>query len=366
MILDRDGGPRDRLEFQPEAWAEEAGVDREQLHAALGGLEERGFLTYRPAERVGGVELLREGETLQLDEARMRERRSREFTKLDRMNDYPASACRRRYIVEYFGEQAPFECCGTCDACREGSSTHNEPRPLSSEEETVVLKLLSCVGRMERHSSRTGFSVDLIAKTVLGSSEEKIVQFGFNTLSTWGILGPRQADRRGGAWTTGEIADLLTALADAGCVSATYVTRSVSGRERTYKEVALTERGWQVIRREVDDLRMVFPHARKLERPKIADPLTPGIPGELLALLREVRSQLAEEHGVPAYVVAPNRTLDDMALLRPTSRRAMLTVHGMGEQRFARYGAPFVEAIRVWSESRPPVPSPPTVIRRRP
>ena len=373
MILDRDAGPGDRLEFQPEAWAEEAAVDRDQLNAALGGLEERGFLTYRPADRVGGVEMLRLGEPLQLDETRMRERRSREFAKLDQMNDYPSVNCRRRYIVEYFGEKAPFERCGTCDGCREGSTTREEPRLLSGDEETVVLKLLSCIGRMERHAGRAGFSLDLVAKTVLGSSEEKIVQFGFHALSTWGILGPKQAERRGGAWTTGEIADLLMALAEAGCVSANYVTRSISGRERTYKEVALVERGWQVIRREVDDLRMVFPHARKLARPKVSDPVTAGISGELLALLREVRSQLAEEHSVPAYVVAPNRTLDDMALIRPTSRKAMLSVHGMGEQRFARYGAPFVEAIRVWGERRGtdrPVPDArsgnplPTLIRR--
>ncbi len=353
MVLDRHAGPGDHLEFQPEAWAEEAGVDREQLHAALGGLEERGYLVYRPADRIGGVELLRVDDVLELNETRMRERRSREFAKLDRMNDYPAATCRRRYIVEYFGEKAPFEQCGTCDACREGAPMRNEPRPLSPEQETVVLKLLSCIGRMERHRGRAGFSADLIAKTAMGSREDKVVQFGFDTLSTWGILGPREGERRPVAWTVGEIADLLQALADAGCVTADYVTRSIGGRERTYREVALTERGWGVVRREVNDLRLVFPHARKLERPRVASTSTPGVPGELLALLRDVRSQLAEQHAVPAYVIAPNRTLDEMAAVRPLTRRAMLTVHGMGEQRFARYGAPFLDALRAWSQSAP-------------
>jgi ATP-dependent DNA helicase RecQ len=67
-------------------------------------------------------------------------------------------------------------------------------------------------------------------------------------------------------------------------------------------------------------------------------------------LLKELRHQLAEEDGVPAYVIPPNRTLDEMALLRPTSRRAMLEVHGMGEQRFKRYGKPFVDLIRAWNQ----------------
>jgi ATP-dependent DNA helicase RecQ len=72
-------------------------------------------------------------------------------------------------------------------------------------------------------------------------------------------------------------------------------------------------------------------------------------PGELLSILRDVRTQLAEQHAVPAYVVAPNKTIEDMARIRPTTRRAMLTVHGMGEQRFQRYGAAFLDAIRAWN-----------------
>jgi len=350
MIRERKLDAGEKIEFQPEAWAEELGVSREQLHAALGGLHERGYLYYRAAARNGGVELLAPEKPLQLDEKKIRERRSREFSKLDRMDAYAHCKCRRRYIVEYFGEKFPLEKCGTCDQCREGRAAMDEERLLSPEQETVVLKLLSCVARMERHTQKKGFSVDLIAKTVLGSREEKVSKFGFDSLPTWGILGPKQESdgRKVTTWTQGEIADIVQALSAARCLDEAYVTRGIGGKDQTYKEYGVSVRGWRVLKREERDFRMVFPSFRKLERAKIA-PQAAGVSGELLSLLRDVRARLAEKHGVPAYVVAPNKTLEEMARLRPNTRRAMLAVHGMGEQRYARYGAPFLETIQKWS-----------------
>jgi ATP-dependent DNA helicase RecQ len=58
---------------------------------------------------------------------------------------------------------------------------------------------------------------------------------------------------------------------------------------------------------------------------------------------------LAQAADVPAYVVASNRTLMGIAAARPTSEEALLEVHGMGRQRVARYGGPFVEAVRGWT-----------------
>jgi ATP-dependent DNA helicase RecQ len=345
LIGSRDLDIGEVLQFHPEGWCRELGVEREQLTAALHGLQERGLIQYQPAERVGGVELVDPHRPLELDEKRMRDRRSREYRKLDRMEGYVGAGCRRRYVIEYFGEKAPFESCGTCDVCRNGRPATEEPRDLSPDEEQVVLKLLSCLARMERHSGKTGFGVDLVSKVATGSKERKVLQWGFDTLSTWGILSPRE----GPIWTVGEVADLVSALADAGALTSEYNTRSVQGSEVTYKEVALAPLGWEVLRRTADGFRMVFPHAEKLARPKVGKPVSAsGVPGDLLAMLRDVRRQLAEQRNVPAYVVAPNKTLEDMARLRPQTRRAMLEVHGMGEMRFTLYGRQFMDAIKAW------------------
>jgi ATP-dependent DNA helicase RecQ len=98
---------------------------------------------------------------------------------------------------------------------------------------------------------------------------------------------------------------------------------------------------------------MVWPKlkTRSLPRPPPRRPGQPQLASDLLVYLREVRRKVCTAADVPAYVVAPNRTLEDMASLKPTTRKAMLGVHGMGEVRFSRYGTPFLEAIRAWSTS---------------
>ncbi len=358
MILARQIGPGEALDFSLDAWAREADCEREKLTAAILGLMERGYLTYRAPERVGGVELLKPNEPLKLDEVKMKARRSREYAKLDKMEAYAGSACRRRFIVEYFGEKAPFERCGTCDRCRAGGPEIDDtPRMLMPDEETVVLKLLSCVARMQRHTGRgEGFSVDLIAKTAMGSSEEKVRQFGFDTLSTWGILGPKAAGEvKPIHWSVGELADLLTALVANECLIETYQTRTIGAKQVTYKELSVSPRGWRVLRKEERDLKMVFPHAQRLERAKPKTTMaTAGsvLTGELVSLLRDVRTRLAQKHELPPYVVASNKSLEDMARIRPTSKKALLTVHGFGEVKSDRFGTSFIDAIRKYNEGR--------------
>ncbi len=96
----------------------------------------------------------------------------------------------------------------------------------------------------------------------------------------------------------------------------------------------------------VQTLSMVMPEAAAPDTPHIAF----DVDGDLLARLRAVRTSIAKEEGVPAYVVAPNKTLVSMAELRPTSQSAMSSVHGMGPSRIARYGPAFVDAVRGWTQ----------------
>lgn len=341
-LREMDASPGDIVDLSLERWCESLALTREQLTAALRGLEDRGALTYRAPERTGGVELLKIDEPLTLDERRMRERRNREYAKLDRMEKYVGAACRRRYVVEYFGETPPFEACGTCDRCRMGVPVQDGPRDLSPDEHAVVLKALSTVARMERHTGQVGFSFDMVARTATGSRDRRVLSFGFDKLSTHGVLS---------AWTVGEVCDVLSALVDADALDQTYTTRRIKEREVTYKEVALNDRSWRILRGQEGQLRLAFPHARKLTRKMATQaPDALDLPSGLLAMLRDVRRQAAERDDVPPYVVAPNKTLEDMARLRPTTKRGMLAVHGMGHTRYQRYGSQFLSAIRTWNQ----------------
>jgi ATP-dependent DNA helicase RecQ len=324
------------LDIRPDRLANRLELDRAQVVAALRGLEDRGYLSFRPAERIGGVELLRDETVLALDDAKLRRRRQEEFAKLDKMLDYGRSACRRRYLLEYFGEVAPWERCGTCDGCREGRPVATGPRGLDAEEELMVRKLLACLARMKKP-----FSAAMISKVATGSNDQSVHSFNFHRLSTWGVLkGQPQAD----------VEALLAELSRAGAVRKEHTTRVIKGRERTYAEYALSELGVRVMLQQEPEFQMVWPKVKTRARPR-PPPRQPGEPriaSDLLVYLRDVRRKVADEADVPAYVVAPNRTLEAMATDRPTTRKAMLEVHGMGPVRFQRYGGPFLDAIRAW------------------
>jgi ATP-dependent DNA helicase RecQ len=181
-----------RREAEPETTSIEVGLpwlarhldmERDQLQAALRGLETRGYLVITPPGRSGGVELLRLGEAFDIDEAHLRSRREREYSKLERMVAYARSGCRRRYFVEYFGQKAPWDRCGTCDACLDGRAVVAGKRALRPDEELVVRKLLANMARM-----KNPYSAAMIGKVVTGSRDKAVLAFGFERLSTYGIL----------------------------------------------------------------------------------------------------------------------------------------------------------------------------------
>jgi len=322
--------------LRPDRVSRQLGLNREQLTAALRGLEGRGYIAYSAPQRVGGVELLHPDQPLQLDERGMRERRQREFSKLEKMMGYARSGCRRRYLLEYFGQTPPWDRCGTCDGCREGRALIKGKATLGPDQKLVVRKLLATLARMGRPSS-TG----LIAKVATGSRDKTVISMGFDRLSTHGVLS---------GWTSKEIQGLLHELVHAGALSADFATHAVGGHERTYKQLWFTELGAEVMRDEAEDFEMLFPPNPHLvrQRPK-QGPVLDGAEAELLDELRHVRRRIAKADDVPPYVVASNRTLEEVARTRPMNRKALLAVHGMGPQRYKRYGAELLRTVREWT-----------------
>jgi ATP-dependent DNA helicase RecQ len=322
--------------IHPDQIARRLGMERTQVTAALRGLEDRGFLSWKAPERTGGVRLVRPDVPLELDEEGMRVRRQREFDKLEKMIAYAYAPCRRRFLLEYFGQRPPWERCGSCDGCRANRPLSVGARTLAPDEELVVRKLLATLARMEKP-----FSASMIAKVAIGSKDKTVLSFGFDRLSTYGILP---------SWTSGEIEAVLDALHRAEALECRHTTRLVGGLERTYKELALTPLGTDVMHARAAEFRMVFPRTSQLDRKRPAVEHSRAVAPDLLAALRDVRARLAKADDVPAYVVAPNRTLEAIARDRPASKNAMLAVHGMGQERFRRYGQAFLDAVRTWAD----------------
>ena len=228
---------------------------------------------------------------------------------------------------------APYERCGNCDACRAGSKGGVAPRALGADEDIVVRKVLSCVARM-----KDGHSAGMVAKVLVGTRDGAVGGLGLDRLSTFGILAQ---------FSCREVESVLAELVRAGALTKRSARRTIGGRDTIYNTLALTDLGTAVMLGRADDFRMCFPLGAAASAPPSITAPPPGAT-DLLLHLRDVRSRLAKAADVPAYVVAPDKTLLAIASSRPVSRTAMLAVHGMGPERFRKFGQPLLDAVRSW------------------
>jgi len=325
----------------------ELDVDRARLTGAMRRLEELSLISWTHAERCSGARLTRQGEPFDLDFGPLRERRKREYDKLDEMVAYAdQERCRRHSILSYFGEQVDWESCGACDVCKRGPGTVQVALALEPDQESVVRKALACVARMGN-----GHTASLVGRVLAGSEAKNVTQRGFHRLSTFGLLSHLTQD---------ETLDLLSALVRAGCIVETEVTRSIRGYERRYRVLNLAELGTAVMKQEAEGFEMIFPEigpqrraaaaasrANKRGAEQASEPLS-GVERSMFEKLREVRAALAEDENRPAYTMGSNDLLREIARSRPSDRNEMLRLKGMGERMFEKVGRPFLEVVEAF------------------
>ncbi len=227
-----------------------------------------------------------------------------------------APRCRRQTLLAYFGERS--EPCDNCDLCLE--------RPQIFEATIDAQKAMSAI-------LRTGerFATEHLVALLTGEATEAIERYGHNTLKTFGVGKERSA---------GEWRSIFRQLYAAGVIHLDIVRH---GRW------SVTEYGRRILRGEAAiQLRQdVLSGARPgRDRGKAAkSPDLEAADPQLLAALKALRTELAGAQQLPAYVVFADRTLIEMAVLRPTSLTALRGVHGVGEEKLRRYGAAFLAVI---------------------
>ncbi|HEY4118583.1 MAG TPA: ATP-dependent DNA helicase RecQ [Byssovorax sp.] len=254
-----------------------------------------------------------------------------------------ASTCRHDFILRYFGDEAEaIGGCGHCDVClSEGATPDGEERTKADLD--VVRRALAGVARAQ---ARVGMQA--VAAMLVGESTERVTKSGLDRLSTFGVLKGRSSD---------DVMTVLRVLLANGWTDLT---------PGDYPMPVVTKAGWAVMKGDVAP-RVRLPEAegarptRRAIRPKprksakgdgaglderAAEAMSADVDTDLLAALRAERLRLAKEASVPAYVVAPNRTLDEMATLRPRSTDDLAMVHGMGPTRIAAYGDALLAIVR--------------------
>lgn len=243
------------------------------------------------------------------------------------LNYAEGAGCRRRDILGYFGEVYPHEHCGSCDNCLDPRQTYDGTLPAQ--------KFLSCVARIEQ-AGRFLVGMNHIIEVLTGAETDKIRRWGHDRLTTYGIGRdlPRQQ------WSA--VGRELLRLGLVAVASGEYAT------------IELTDAGIQALR-----TRRVITLTRPMERPAPATGRRGGSrrSGEiecdeaLFGQLRRLRKRLADERGVPAYIVCGDVTLRELARHYPTDVEAMQEISGLGERKLAEYGEIFAAEIRAYLAS---------------
>lgn len=233
------------------------------------------------------------------------ERKAGEYKKLQTMVDYcHTTGCLRKYILQYFGEEHAFQNCGSCSSCNDDSELND----ITIEAQ----KIFSCIKHMNER-----FGSTLVAEVLKGSQNKKVIQFGFDRLSTYGLMKE---------YTLKEIKDMINVLIAEGYLYST---------EGQYPVVKISPKAFPVLKGEGG----VWQKIRKKQVQLKQDE-------SLFELLRALRKEISAKENVPPYVVFPDSTLREMCSLLPTDSTSMLAVKGVGEIKFQNYGDRFIQVIK--------------------
>ncbi|MEK3881729.1 DNA helicase RecQ [Paenibacillus sp. PL2-23] len=229
------------------------------------------------------------------------ERKSIGMSKLHMMMNYSRTQrCLQQFIVDYFGE-SDVAACGKCSSCLDKSE---------AVDRTQEAKMaLSCVGRMKGR-----FGVTMVAKVLKGSRDKRLLEFGLDRLSTYGLM--RNLPEK-------EIADWLYWLVAEG-----YMRLS----EGQYPTVSLTANALPVL----EGKTAISQRVRAAVRQSGSEAASHASP--LFEALKLWRREAAAAEGVPPFMIFFDATLRDIANAKPVTVDELLSVKGIGTAKAQKYG----------------------------
>jgi ATP-dependent DNA helicase RecQ len=229
--------------------------------------------------------------------------------------------CRHAALVEYFGQEYDSDNCNACDVCLGELDIVEDPI-------TLAQKILSCVVRL-----RERYGVSHTVKVLTGSKDQKVIQAGHDQLSTYNLLSSEGA----------------TAVR-------TWIEQLISQnhliRAGEYQSLRLTESGRALLKRE-GDVTLTKVSQKSSSRRPAANESWEGVDRPLFDHLRSLRSELASERGVPAYVIFGDAVLRELARVRPTTIDKLTHIRGIGDRKREEFGQMFLDSIDQYCEQNP-------------
>lgn len=224
-------------------------------------------------------------------------------------------SCLRHFILHYFGEAPEWETCGNCSVC-DGT--------MAVSDCTVEAQMiLSCIIRMGQR-----FGSGKIIDVLQGHEADFTRHYHFERLSTFGLMKE---------YSAGDIRDIISLMVAEGylrlegeqymLLKATDQSRELlSGKAVVRINKQLKSEPSHPLRKSTGNIR-AYDEA-------------------LFGELRYLRAELAQNVGVPPFVIFNDRTLIEMAAVFPTTEKELSAVSGVGETKLERYGVPFLTAIK--------------------
>jgi len=242
------------------------------------------------------------------------EQRRIEFHKLHAMVGFAeALTCRRRVLLEYFGEHRE-QACGNCDVCLDPPQTYDAT--------DAVYNALVCVDQLQQ-----GYGVNHVIEVLRGAKTKKIRTLGHHELASYGI-GKAMSEE---AWQS-----IMRQLIHQGFVYQDISQHSILKLQDLAQSVFDKSRTVHIaqprtrlkIKAGSIDLDETATHARKL-----------------FNQLRKLRKELADGEGIPPFVIFGDATLKLMSERRPMNDDELLGINGVGEHKLASYGMDFLDVI---------------------
>jgi ATP-dependent DNA helicase RecQ len=238
------------------------------------------------------------------------------YDKLHQLIHYAEShICRRKILLEYFGEAYSVENCQHCDNCLKDRKTFDGT--------IIAQKLLSCVFRLKER-----FGMQYVIDVLKGAKSERIFHNRHQNLSTYGI---------GAEYTKKQWQAYARELIQQGYLK-------IEGGQ--YPTLKLTEKSHDVLFNGKKINLTVY----KEIKPTVVKETDLKLDETLFERLRQLRKRIADERNVPPYIIFQDKTLKDMATRIPTTWNQLKNIFGMGESKLKRYGPRFLKEIIAYAQ----------------
>lgn len=249
--------------------------------------------------------------------------RERDEQRLRVMSAYcNTTGCLRSYIMHYFGEYT-VEHCGNCGNCRKEF--------VEKDVTTEAKSIIRCIGEQGQR-----YGMNVVVGTLMGRNNAKLREYGVERYPSFGALSNLHEQ---------EIKQIIGQLLEEGLLQQTndkYALLKFTADTREF----ITGEHRLVIRTEKESRKEQKAESSTERRSNRKSDILNSKGLDFFEILRNLRTELAREENLPPYLIFSDRTLIDMCVRLPMDKEGMLSVTGVGEHKYEKYGERFLACIR--------------------